>query len=242
MFNAIQTSTQMRGELKPGARKPYALAGKATVTLRSMKTGTRFTYRIKKHKTEELYFVGVLNGPDNTNNYQYLGTIFPEGFSVTRKSQINFKAPSAVAFHWFAKNMEHAAVEVWHEGACGKCGRKLTVPESIESGLGPTCASRHEQEPTHPLKAAVTRALKTQEYKQLAKIAKATGTSLWSQADGDQFSAERSDLAVSGRVADCPKCGKTVSGTLHEVRDRENEITHHAGVHPCGAHLTVFNE
>jgi hypothetical protein len=30
---------------------------------------------------------------------------------------------------------------VWHEGRCGRCGRKLTVPESIESGFGPECAS-----------------------------------------------------------------------------------------------------
>ena len=30
--------------------------------------------------------------------------------------------------------------EVWHEGSCGRCGRKLTVPESIENGLGPVCA------------------------------------------------------------------------------------------------------
>lgn len=31
-------------------------------------------------------------------------------------------------------------VEVWHEGSCGRCGRKLTVPSSIETGLGPECA------------------------------------------------------------------------------------------------------
>jgi hypothetical protein len=30
-------------------------------------------------------------------------------------------------------------VEVWHEGTCGKCGRALTVPSSIENGLGPEC-------------------------------------------------------------------------------------------------------
>jgi hypothetical protein len=33
-------------------------------------------------------------------------------------------------------------MELWHEGRCGKCGRALTVPESIESGLGPVCESR----------------------------------------------------------------------------------------------------
>lgn len=33
-------------------------------------------------------------------------------------------------------------VEVWHEGKCCRCGRKLTVPESIESGIGPECAGK----------------------------------------------------------------------------------------------------
>lgn len=30
-------------------------------------------------------------------------------------------------------------IEVWHEGRCGRCGRRLTVPESIANGLGPEC-------------------------------------------------------------------------------------------------------
>lgn len=32
--------------------------------------------------------------------------------------------------------------EMWHEGVCGRCAHRLTVPESIESGLGPVCATR----------------------------------------------------------------------------------------------------
>ena len=33
-------------------------------------------------------------------------------------------------------------VEIWHEGKCGKCGRPLTVPSSIENGLGPSCLKK----------------------------------------------------------------------------------------------------
>ena len=32
------------------------------------------------------------------------------------------------------------ALEVWHEGRCGRCGRKLTTPQSVETGFGPVCA------------------------------------------------------------------------------------------------------
>lgn len=264
----------MRGQLKPGDRKSYALAGKATVTLRSLKTGIRFTYRIKKHKTEDIHFVGILTGPDNTASYQYLGTIFPDGFRVTKKSNIKADAPSAKAFDWFAKNMEHAAVEVWHEGACGRCGRKLTVPESIERGLGPTCDGRHApvvETTIHPLQAAVKRALinqqladKTKDFvaaenlAQLNKIHKAFGAtytlvsglkslagSPWVAQEDGSFTTDYSDLrvALEGReAASCPKCCKSLSGTMHAQYDKENECTHFTGTHTCGTQLTVFND
>ena len=31
-------------------------------------------------------------------------------------------------------------IEIWHEGCCGCCGRRLTVPASVELGYGPDCA------------------------------------------------------------------------------------------------------
>ena len=43
------------------------------------------------------------------------------------------------------KKPSDIGLEVWHEGRCGKCGRKLIVPESIARGIGPekggTCAT-----------------------------------------------------------------------------------------------------
>jgi hypothetical protein len=36
----------------------------------------------------------------------------------------------------------HPELAVYHEGRCGACGRRLTTPESISSGLGPVCAGR----------------------------------------------------------------------------------------------------
>lgn len=35
-------------------------------------------------------------------------------------------------------------VQIFHTGYCGKCGRKLTTPQSIQTGLGPTCQSREQ--------------------------------------------------------------------------------------------------
>ncbi len=35
-----------------------------------------------------------------------------------------------------------ASIETWHEGGCCHCSHKLTVPASIEMGMGPDCAAQ----------------------------------------------------------------------------------------------------
>ena len=55
-------------------------------------------------------------------------------------------APSSKAFSWawgYIKNdVLPVKLEIWHEGRCARCNRKLTVPSSIESGFGPECAGK----------------------------------------------------------------------------------------------------
>lgn len=131
--------------LEPIFRKPYILGGKATITLVSGATGARFTYRIdcKEDEGRTLYFVKVLNGPNNQDDYQFLGTIFEgDRFRHGTRSRIQRDAPSAQAFAWLWRNLDSDKCELWHAGACSRCGRKLTTPESISQGLGPVCATR----------------------------------------------------------------------------------------------------
>jgi hypothetical protein len=134
----------------------YCVAGKATVTLRSTRTEMRFTYRIKQAanretgKPEPLFFVKVLVGQDNESAYQYLGLIrhTPSGYRYDHgaKSKITKTAASAGAFEWSFKALARGVIppelEVWHNGHCARCGRMLTVPESIQRGLGPKCLGR----------------------------------------------------------------------------------------------------
>lgn len=123
----------------------FALAGNATITIRSVKTGSRFTYRIRKSEDGRVWFVSYLNGQDNDTNYQYLGTIRQDkSYTLGKKSRITPEAPVAKAFDWFEGKVIQGGqmpeqIEVWHEGRCGRCGRKLTVPESISHGFGPEC-------------------------------------------------------------------------------------------------------
>jgi hypothetical protein len=149
----------MKGRLATIADiQAFMIAGNAVVTFKSLKTGTHFTYKISPapdqatgEPRKDFFFVGVLSGSDNTSDYKYLGffnttqMVYRHG---TAKSKIAADASSAKAFAWvfnqvfIRREMPDDVLEVWHEGKCGRCGRRLTVPESIASGFGPECRGR----------------------------------------------------------------------------------------------------
>lgn len=128
-----------------GAVRDFALAGRAILTVENPKTGGRFTYRIKAYG-HNMWFVSVLSGPDNTADYRYLGTIRGGTYRHGRKSKIAEDALSARAFAWLWDRVRRGRaldpVVVMHDGRCGRCGRVLTTPESVRTGIGPVCAGR----------------------------------------------------------------------------------------------------
>lgn len=136
------------------ATRKFIAGGNAIFTVRNNDTGNRFTYRVtfkrdKDGKRATPMFVSVLTGSDNTGSYSILGTIFDDGNYVWNrtKSRIGRDAMSNKAFAWlwariYGSVALPSSVEFWHEGRCCVCARTLTVPESIESGIGPVCAGR----------------------------------------------------------------------------------------------------
>jgi hypothetical protein len=151
----MNTPTEAKVETKSALS--FMLAGNATFTLRSGRTGARYTYKVQESKDRPgVFFVKYLTGPDNENDYRYLGMIVTGGkpgestptFRLTAKSKEHFTLVSlpVSAFDWvlskLAAGVEPPNVEIWHAGKCGRCGRTLTVPESIQLGLGSECASR----------------------------------------------------------------------------------------------------
>lgn len=136
----------------------FILAGNATFTLVSKATGNRLTYRVQKpddfKEDRPIWFVKVLTGADNENDYNYIGQIVPYtrgssymSFSHGKKSRIGASATSVATIRWLVGHLigPHgkglpASVEFYHEGRCGRCNRTLTVPSSIETGFGPDCA------------------------------------------------------------------------------------------------------
>lgn len=137
-----------RGRLAGADIKRFVMGGNAIFTIQNPKTGGRFTFKVNKPedaKTDDFRFVALLGGPDNTSDYRYLGTIGRGRFYHGKKSRISKGAPSAKAFAWFFERLGNPSaldnIEVYHEARCGACGRKLTVPESVQTGFGPDCAA-----------------------------------------------------------------------------------------------------
>lgn len=126
----------------------FIFGGKAYFTIVSKVSGTRYTYRVYKSKDSNVYFVSVMTGSDNNTSYSYIGMINRDmQFVLTAKSKYDFSDARVSAFTWFFSQIIHSGtklgmMEFWHEGRCGCCGRRLTVPESIETGIGPECAKR----------------------------------------------------------------------------------------------------
>lgn len=131
------------------AARRFVLAGKATVTLRSQRTGAHFTYKVEAAKDQtSTRFVSLLT---NGDTYRYLGILSAMGqgfvFRTTKKSCLPATSPAAAGFEVFFRNLwlhERIApgLDVMHEGKCGRCNRALTHPESLESGFGPECIGR----------------------------------------------------------------------------------------------------
>jgi len=145
--------------------KQFVTAGNAIFTVKlseeaaKSQNRTHYTFKVRSKDTDELgfqgkknvvYFVSVLTGPDNNSNYSYIGLLNVQTGELvqTRKSLWNrenygFKLLNRVLARLWENNPDAitaAGFDVYHEGRCGRCGRKLTVPESIESGIGPDCA------------------------------------------------------------------------------------------------------
>ena len=71
--------------------KTFILAGKATFTLESSKTGKRYTYKVnsKKDGSSTTYFVKLLTGKDNETDYTYMA-YFRENLDLNLSSKSKY--------------------------------------------------------------------------------------------------------------------------------------------------------
>ncbi len=125
--------------------RDFILLGNAIFTVQNTNTNNRFTFKVRKPSANSPHFVSLLTGPNNQADYTFLGTIFNErNYRHGKKSVISYDAPGEKAFSWLWDTFDNlpSCININHEGYCGRCGRLLTTPESVESGIGPVCAGK----------------------------------------------------------------------------------------------------
>ena len=128
----------------------FMLAGKSRFTLLSNKTGKHYSYQLdKKESTNSdskyIYFVKIFEGGDKI----YAGILWYENekFKYARGNKGNIEPSDnrIVSLLYVLNNLiylKYPDIKVFHVGYCGRCGRRLTTPESILTGLGPECSKK----------------------------------------------------------------------------------------------------
>ena len=143
-----------RGKLEDQGVWDFMFAGKAIFTVQSP-SGQHRTFKILKVQGEgydrPIWTVMVMYGQSNETDYRRIGYIVgdPKERKVYFKGAKNLPQnhASIQAFVWVLRRSEKGnfnskigKAKIYHEGRCGRCGRRLTVPSSINRGLGPHCA------------------------------------------------------------------------------------------------------
>lgn len=116
-------------------------------------SGEHRTFQIRTQPKDATFKPGtrilaLLAGPDNANDYK--GFAFVDSPETSKNPTVHLWSryrdnPTFQAYaklllypqHYTQKGMQYHA-----ETVCRVCNRKLTTPESIESGIGPKCSGR----------------------------------------------------------------------------------------------------
>jgi hypothetical protein len=141
----------------------FFFGGKAIFTVENTNTGDHVTYKIKITKpTPKFRFPSTLlsqmTGTDNENHYSYVGKVnrkewaerasgkvHPKGsLDLTTGSKFVDGSQQVIRGRWIIDHIVNGKqipdhLNIRHAGKCGRCGRTLTTPESLNRGIGPEC-------------------------------------------------------------------------------------------------------
>jgi hypothetical protein len=130
----------------------YVYGGKGRFRLKSLKSEKEFTYKISPMSKynpkydEYTYYVSLVIPGGST----FLGVMKSEEnkYIHSKKSIKDFNSPEVKGFRWLLGQFETekefpTEMEFYHMGICSCCGKVLTIPGSIELGIGPVCFQRY---------------------------------------------------------------------------------------------------
>lgn len=142
-------------------------AGNVVVTVKSKRTGDHITVKLacrlkndsgrgKKWQPvgpdEATHIFASVRNADAAGWDDKIGTYYPRNgrFYEDRNADPARVWAAAAVLQWLNGNASEENTEFYESNECGRCGRQLTDPVSIERGIGPECLGKltgsHHQE------------------------------------------------------------------------------------------------
>jgi hypothetical protein len=144
--------------LDAAAFRSFIFQGKALFTLENKEKGTHITFRVKSPKRRRgeeedltLFDIEAKALNDGYSGMRYIGRLNRKARTLKESGRIEKDHPGLLTLKWLMRNWnnleqfeEDGKLGMYHLGICCKCGMTLTVPESIENGIGPHCKRYRE--------------------------------------------------------------------------------------------------
>jgi hypothetical protein len=177
-----------RKSITPAQFRNFIFAGRSVFTLENNETGNYITFKIKELKKNYKVIPGVFVVEckvlgDKDTGYCFLGFLNLN----ERKFRRRFWDHNFIGYKtlfWLLKNLEnlekYEKLSIYHEGRCCKCSMPLTVPESIDSGIGPECNKRMLEKSIQKMRDLGTWS-DAMSYEDNVRLALKTNPSLWSE-------------------------------------------------------------
>lgn len=145
-------------KLDSASFRTFLFQGKAFFTMHNIEKDTHITFKVqtlkrKRGQPEDTrYFdvyVKALN--DKYAGNRYIGRIDRKSKSFKPYGYVERDHVGIQTIEWIIRNWAHLEewekeekLAIYHLGSCCKCGLPLTVPESIQNGIGPQCMKYRE--------------------------------------------------------------------------------------------------
>lgn len=126
----------------------YCMGGNGILTLQNPNTLVHHMYMFRKPLNSDVYpeDVRFVYAVHDKQKLFYVGMLERGEFRLTRASRFGDHTDIVRGARYIVRMMTDEScltkMDLYHEGVCAVCGRALTNPKSIESGIGPKCRKR----------------------------------------------------------------------------------------------------
>lgn len=116
-----------------------------TFTIENERTGNHRTFKIETQKwgDEKKRVIMLLDGPNNTTDYVGFGFATKNNIRIWKKKRSPFFQKVSALIENPGKAMR-SGLNFHVQCRCRRCGRALTTPDSVVSGIGPVCVKKEK--------------------------------------------------------------------------------------------------